>query len=368
MLADAQFSVADFACDTLAVEAAGWSRGAAVASETYLAAARLGLFGLCLPERHGGLGLGFPDLAENAALLAAADFGFAMSVVNTHNVALNLSRFGTDDQRKAYLPQMLAGRMSACTALTEPGAGTDVGAMTTVLRETDIGWVLSGEKTWLVNGRHAGLAIVFAQTRDAGDRDGIAAVLVDLSAPGVTRYPLDSGFAQTSMGTGGIRFESVEIPVNAMLMAPGQAFKSILAEINAARTYVAAMCDAMLKAAISEAQAYGVKRMSFGRPLNSFDAWRGLIAPAEAALATCSDLTAEAIADVSEASAARAKIASVEACQTHLPALFHAMGAEGLMPDRCFTRHIAASHIAGLTDGTTLILKERLARLDAKET
>lgn len=365
-------AVADFAADRIASLAPDWSLGAAVEPEVYSQAAELGLFGVELPVAHGGLGLDFGQRVRVFAELAAVDFGFAMSVVNTHNIALNLVRIGTQAQRDAYLPLLLSGRHSACTALTEPGAGTDFGAIATIAREDGSDWVLNGEKSWIVNGRHAGLALVFAQCGAVGDRNGIAGFLVDLTADGVTRYPIDSGFAMTSMGTGGFRLEQVRVPADNRLMAPGRAFKTILTEINAARAYVAAMCDAMLEAALREVQAYGAGRMSFGKPLDAHAPWRRLVDPVAAALAACQAQTREACQQVTagqdaQVAAMRAKVGSVEACQAHLPALLHAMGAEGLRPERCFTRHLAAAQIAGLTDGATLILKERLARIDGKE-
>lgn len=362
----------DFASTVVVDLAAKWSCGHALDPAVFQEAARFGLFGAELPLETGGLGLDFLARTELFATLAAVDFGFAMSLVNTHNVALNLVRIGTGEQRATYLPRILAGKLSACTALTEPGAGTDFAAIATTARQEGPEWVLNGEKTWIVNGRHAGLSIVFAQTQEPGDRDGIGGFLVDLTSPGASRYPIDSGFSMTSMGTGGFHLKEVRVPAENLLLRPGHAFKDILHEINAARAYVARFCDAMLGAALDDAEAYGESRTSFGKPLGRYPAWRSLVDPAASALAANTALTATACQHVAagedaQVSAATAKIASVEACQTHLPALLHAMGAEGLRPQRCFTRHLAAAQVAGLTDGTTLILKERLARLAATE-
>lgn len=364
-------SLSDFAATVIADLAPKWSCGDTVDPAIFEEAAGFGLFGAELPREAGGLGLDFLARTERFATLAAVDFGFAMSVVNTHNVALNLVRIGTEEQRAAYLPRMLAGQISACTALTEPTAGTDFAAIVTTALQDGSDWILNGEKTWIVNGRHAGLSIVFAQTKKIGDRDGIGGFLVDLTSPGATRYPIDSGFSMTSMGTGGFHLKDVRVPGENLLLRPGHAFKDILHEINAARAYVACFCDAMLSAALHDANTYGARRTSFGKPLNSYPAWRSLTDPAANALAVNKALTKTACQHVAsgedaQISAATAKVASVEACQTHLPALLHAMGAEGLNPQRCFTRHLAAAQVAGLTDGTTLILKERLARHAAK--
>lgn len=305
-------------------------------------------------------------------MLAGADFGFAMSLVNTHNIALRLCEAGQDAAAAQYLPALLSGQIHACTALTEPGAGSDFAAIRTTARQVHDGWELDGEKAWIINGRQAGLSIVYAQCAEVGDPGGIAAFLVDLTAPGVTRYAIDSAFAQTSLGTGGFCFSGVKLRSEAMIAAPGTAFKAILQEINAARTYVAGMCDGMVQAALDSVAVYGAERCSFGKPLNAIPRWQTEFEAAQTALAQSRNVTRLAVEKVTQGAdaqlaAAQAKIGSVSCAQTHLPRLLQLMGAEGLRPEYPFTRHIAAAQIAGFTDGATNILKDRVARLTAQK-
>lgn len=197
-------------------------------------------------------------------------------LVGAIGIALRLCQIAPRDLRDRYLPALLSGQISACTALTEPGTGSDFAAVTTTARQADDGWRLNGEKTWIINGRHAGLSIVYAQC----------------AAPGVTRYAIDAGFAQTSMGTGGFTFNDVALPTQAQLITPGTAFKAILTEINAGRTYVAAMCNGMMSAAIETVQSYGATRHSFGKPLNAIPSWQAHLADAVAALDASTAVTA----------------------------------------------------------------------------
>lgn len=329
-------------------------------------AAALGLTGVTVPAAQGGQGHGFATLAAACETLAAVDFGVAMSLVNTQNVGLRLCLSAPDALRETYLPRLLSGEISACTALTEPGAGSDFAAITTRATRDGTTWRLSGEKTWIVNGRHAGLAVVFAQTAERGDARGIGGFLIDLDRPGVRRYPLDSGFPQIAMGTGGFHLDAAR--AEALLLPPGAAFKAILTEINAARTYVAAMCTAMLAAAATQAADYGARRHSFGAPLDQHAAWRQPLGAAQTDLAAARALTARATALIeagadAQLAAAQAKIAAVETAQRHIPQMLHAMGAEGLRRAYCFTRHLGAAQIAGFTDGATGILRDRVARL-----
>ena len=364
--------VTRFAADRVAPAAAGWSMGQSPDPAIIAEAAALGLFGMEVPVAQGGMGLDFSTRTKACAILATADFGFAMSLVNTHNIALRLCQIAPAELRDLYLPSLLCGQTSACTALTEPGTGSDFAAVTTTAQKQGDGWVLNGEKIWIINGRHAGLSIVYTQCANPGDASGIGAFLVDLNAPGVTRYAIDAGFAQTSMGTGGFLFTDVALPAQAQLIAPGTAFKAILTEINAARTYVAAMCNGMMSAAIETVQSYGATRHSFGKPLNAIPSWQAHLADAVAALEASTAVTAKAVTLVTNAqdaqlAAAEAKIAAVTCAQTHLPQLLQLMGAEGLRPEHPFTRHLAAAQIAGFTDGATNILRERVEKLTAKQ-
>lgn len=364
--------VASFAADHITPAAAVWSMGGSPDAAIYEMAGRIGILGMQVPQSFGGQGLDFTSRAAACSVLAGADFGFAMSLVNTHNIALRLSEIAPVDLCRRYIPDLLSGKISACTALTEPSTGSDFAAVTTQATKRKNGWVLNGAKTWIINGRHAGLSIVYAQCSSIGDTSGIGAFLVDLNAKGVTRYAIDGGFAQTSIGTGGFTLQDVEVAHDAMLIAPGTAFKAILTEINVARTYVAAMCNGMVGQAIADAAAYGAHRDSFGKPLNAIPSWQAALSVAAAALNASQTRTAQAIDLVNtdrdaQLAAAQAKIEAVTCAQRYLPELLQLMGAEGLRPERPFTRHIAAAQIAGFTDGATNILKDRVARLTAQK-
>jgi alkylation response protein AidB-like acyl-CoA dehydrogenase len=363
--ADHLEAVRAFAAGPLASAAAGWVPGVAPDPALFRKAGDLGLFGIELPVAAGGLGHGFAHKVAVCAALAAVDFGFAMSVVNTHNVALRLHR-SAPDLAARHLPGLLSGQVAACTALTEPGAGTDVAAMQTRAAQTPQGWVLTGTKDWIINARHAGLSIVFAKCGDEDGAGAIGAFLVDLTAPGVTRHATDAGFAMDSMGTGGFALNAA--PAQALILLPGTAFAAILAEINGARAYVAAMCYAMLGAAIATVAAHGQGRRTFGQPLMDHQGWRLTLAQAQTDLAAAQALTDRAVVAIpddhaAQLLAAQAKVHAVQTCQRHLPALLHAMGAEGLRPAHGLTRHLAAVQSAALTDGAIAPLLERVARL-----
>lgn len=358
-----------FARDTVAPQAAEWSKESCPAPTVFTAAAAAGLMRVDVPAAFGGLGLGFRAKVEACAIVAAADFGLAMALVNTHNVAKRIALSAQPELGHTLMPDLLAGRASACTALTEPGAGSDAAAMLCMAEKCAGGWLLNGEKVWIVNARRARHAIVYAQTGQPGQGGGIAAFLVDLTNPGCTTFAIDSGISQASIGTGGFRLNRCFVSDERLLLPAGTAFKAILEEINGARIYVAAMCCAMVSSALRIAHAYGETRQTFGKPLSQHANWREKLAGCATSLAAGWSLVDAAIAATERADdvrhlAAAAKVNAVALAQRELPILLHAMGAEGLRETYPFTRHIGAAQLAALTDGSTAMLLDRLGRWD----
>lgn len=358
-----------FARDVVAPEAPAWARGRAVDPAIFTRAAGIGLTRIEVPAAFGGLALGFRAKVEACAILAAVDFGLAMALVNTHNVAKRIALSAPEALAQSLLPDLLAGRASACTALTEPGAGSDAAAMQCRAERATGGWVLEGEKSWIVNARHARHSIVYAQCAEPGQGAGIAAFLVDLTDPACEPYAMDSALSQTSIGTGGFRLNRCFVPESRLLLPAGTAFKAILEEINGARIYVAAMNCAMVSAALRIVQAYGETRQTFGKPLNQHASWREKLATCATALAAAWALVEAALAATEAGGdvrylAAAAKVNAVGLAQRELPALLHAMGAEGLRETYPFARHVGAAQIAALTDGSTAMLLDRLGRWD----
>jgi alkylation response protein AidB-like acyl-CoA dehydrogenase len=152
-----------------------------------------------------------------------------------------------------------------------------------------------------------------------------------------------------------------------MLHAPGLAFKRALESINGARVYVAAMCVGMLQESLRIAHAYGQHRQTFGQPLAQHQGWRWMLAEAAVDLEAASALVqcaAQAIDEGTQSQdlAAKAKVFAARAAQRHLPALLHAMGAEGLRDSYPLLRHVAAAQVATLVDGSTEMLLERISK------
>ena len=356
-----------FAQQHLAPNAALWGQGQFDRQALFESAGAAGLLGLQVPLEFGGSNLSFTDKVKVLYKLAQIDFSAAMAVVNSHNVTAQLVKSSPNVLAPLYVPNLLRGNIVACTALTEPEVGSDLGQMkTTAIRSQD-GWLLNGTKTWVINAAHADGVVVYAQTQMGSGVKGIAAFYVRADSLGFERLPIATNNGLSSMGIGGLRLTNVYCDASHLLYGPGEAFADIMSAINRARTYVAAMCCAMVSQALLEVSAYGHKRTAFGQSLDQFQGWRWQVAQAATALQAAELLVAEACERIDkglevQTSAAQAKLYATRMAQTQLGSLLHAMGAEGFLDRYAFLRHLTAAHAASLADGSTAMLLERVAQ------
>ncbi len=355
--------------EQISPQAARWEQERRIGHEALAAAVALGLTRLQVPLAAGGLDFSFGCKAELAEVLAGGDFGFTMSLINTHNVAAKLARDAAPAVAARYLPDLVAGRRLGCTALTEPDAGSDFAAITTLATRCDGGWRINGAKAWITNAAEADVVVLFAQTEPGSGGRGIAGFLVDGRRAGFVREPAYALGGQHSIGTGGFRLTDYQASDDELLHPPGQAFKAALGSINGARTYIAAMCNGMVADALQVAWAYGQQRSSFGQRLTEHQGWRWRLAEAASELAACRLMVSRAaeLIDAGQATGAPAQLAAAQAkllacrrADRQLPALAQAMGAEGLREQHPFARHLLGARVAGFVDGSTEMLLERI--------
>jgi alkylation response protein AidB-like acyl-CoA dehydrogenase len=361
-----------FANEEVAPNAQAWEAQSRLPDDFFARAAKVGLLGIEVPASFGGSALGFAVKAEICEVLAAADFGAAMALVNTHNVAKKIADAAPPAVAAAYVPDLVRGARVGCTALTEPQVGSDFAAIEMRALPCEGGWRLTGRKAWITNAVRADTIVVYAQTKTQGDASGIGAFLVDARRDGFLRGASSGAFGLHSCGAGEFALDGCFVPTDAVLDAPGTAFKSILREINGARLYVASMCCGMLDAALRAASAWGERRTSFGRVLREHQGWRFALAEAATDLAgvrafvRSAAVRLESGADV-QLEAAQAKILAARIARTRIPELMHAMGAEGLKASHPLGRHLIGAEFAGLVDGSTEMLLERVAKLALRD-
>ena len=240
----------------------------------------MGLFGMLIPEEHGGLGV---DLGTYWRVVRELSRGWMSlgGALNSHLMtAYLINRFGTEDQRENYLPRMATGDLRAAMAMTEPEAGTDVAAIRTVAKKVGTDYVLNGSKMFITNGERSELVAVLLKTDSKAEpaHRGMTLMLVEKSAGiGVGKKIQKLGY--NGIETVPLDFEDVRVPETAILGdVAGKGFYHAMAGGEIGRLNVAARALGLADAAIDEATRYALNRVTFGKPIAEHQAIQLLIA------------------------------------------------------------------------------------------
>lgn len=252
----------------------------------------LGLFGMSIPEEHGGLGLGMSD-----EVAIAFELGFTSpcfrSLIGTNNGigSQGIIMDGTPEQKARYLPRLATGELIASFALTEPDVGSDAGSVRTTARRDGDDYVLNGTKRFITNGPRAGLFTVFARTDpDTRDASGVSAFLVEAPNPGLSLGPKDKKMGQAGSHTCDVILEDCRVPASALLGGvENLGFKTAMKVLDRGRLHISAICVGAAERLIHESVEYAIDRKQFGEPIGEKQLIQALLADsrAEAYAARC---------------------------------------------------------------------------------
>ena len=247
--------------------------------ETTAKMAELGLFGLLVPEEYGGSGASTLDyvLAMEEISWADASHSVAMSV-NNSLVCEPILRFGTEAQKRQFLPALAQGEYIGAYCLSEPTSGSDASNMSTAARrDSDGSFVLNGTKSWITNGGEAGLYLVYALSNPSGPKSrGITAFLVPADTPGLRRGAEEKKLGIRASSTTQIFFDDCRVPADAVLGGVDQGFKIAMATLDGGRIGIGAQALGIGQRALDESVAYAREREAFGKPIAEFQGlqWR----------------------------------------------------------------------------------------------
>jgi butyryl-CoA dehydrogenase len=193
-------------------------------------------------------------------------------------VELSLASWGTEEQKRRYLPALCSGKLIGCFGLTEPNAGSDPSGMETTAVADGDHWVVNGHKIWISNGGVAGLALVFAQTDKSKSHRGIAAFLVERGTPGFSTRDMHGKLGLRASNTGELILDDCRIPKDQMLGQVGDGFKVAMSALDNGRYSVAAGCVGICQGCVDTSVRYAKARQQFGRAIGSFQLVQDLIA------------------------------------------------------------------------------------------
>ncbi len=360
-------AVRELCAQEFAPHAATWDREGMVPRSAVASLAEHGFLGMAIPEEWGGVGYDTRTVALVIEEIARVSAALAI-MVSVHNSvgAVPVLRYGTDAQRKRFLPRLVTKDLAAFS-LSEPGAGSDAGGILTAARRDADGYVIDGSKNWVTNGAHAGLFILFARTAPEHGNRGLSAFIVERGAKGLVIGKPEDKMGLRGSDTVSLALEGLRVPADQRLGAEGDGFKIAMAALDAGRIGVGAQSLGVAGAAFSEAVRYAQQRLAFGQPLAKVQAVQFKLAEMERRL-QCARLLIRRAAWLKDTGqpftreAAMAKLYSSEAATwvTHQAVQVH--GGYGYVKEYPVERYYRDARVMEIYEGTSEIQRLVIAR------
>lgn len=369
---DLRATVADFARTVVAPVSAKHDEEHSFPYEVVAKMGEMGLFGLPFPEEYGGMGGDHFALSLALEELGKVDQSVAITLEAGVSLgAMPIYRFGSEDQRQRWLPDLTAGRALAGFGLTEPGAGSDAGATRTTARLDGGEWVINGNKQFITNSGTdiTSLVTVTAVTGTTGNnaKKEISTIVVPSGTPGFTVEPVYNKVGWNASDTHPLTFADVRVPAENLLGARGSGYANFLSILDEGRIAIAALATGAAQGCVDESVKYATQRQSFGRPIGSYQAISFKIARMEArahvARMAYYDAAAKMLAGKPfKKEAAIAKMIASEAAMDNARDATQIHGGYGFMNEYPVARHYRDSKILEIGEGTTEVQLMLIAR------
>ncbi|WP_043652878.1 acyl-CoA dehydrogenase family protein [Nocardia thailandica] len=347
--------------------AAQWDRAESVDPAIVPRLGELGFLGIGIDEEYGGSGgdaLAYCVLLEELGRGDSAVRGIVS--VSLGLVAKSVAAYGTEEQKRRFLPALCAGEQLGCFALTEPGTGSDAANLATRAVRDGEDWILDGTKIFITNGTWASVALVFARTGGPGPK-GVTAFLVPTDTPGFGRSEIHGKLGLRGQATAELVLERVRVPDALRLGEPGQGFRIAMAALDKGRMGVAAGCVGLARACLEAAVRYAGEREQFGRPIAGYQLVQELLA--DIAVDTdAARLLAWRAADLVDrgepfgTAASMAKLFASEAAVKAANNAIQVFGGYGYIDEYPVAKYLRDARVLTLYEGTTQIQKLLIGR------
>ena len=328
----------------------------------------LGLFGISIPDQHGGAGMKCvaSSLVVEEVSKACAGTGVLLSAHNSLCVDPILT-FGTAEQKAKYLPKLASGETIGCLSLTEPGSGSDAGAATCRAELKPDGWHINGTKIFVTNGKEAGVMMLIAVTDPDEPKRRLSAFIVEKPTPGLRIGKLEKKLGIRCSSTAEFVFENCVIPKENLLGERGRGMRVALTTLDGGRIGIAAQALGIAQACLYEATKYARTRVQFNQPIGKFQAIQNKIADISVGVEASRILTYRAawLKDSGKEYGQAAAMAKLMASETASRAANHAVqvfGGYGYICDYPVERFLRDARITELYEGTSEIHRLVIAR------
>ena len=372
-------TVAEFARTVVRPVIGGYYERAEFPYELITRMAKLGLFGLPFPEEFGGMGGDLFALGLALEELARVDSSVAITLEAAVALgAMPIYRFGTDEQRRRWLPALCAGERLAAFGLTEAGGGTDIpGGMRTTARLDGGEWVIDGSKSFITNAGTSitALVTVLAVTGQTGEGEGraagrgpeISAIVVPSGTPGFTAGPEYSKVGWCASDTRELAFSSCRVPAEHLLGPRGRGYAQFLEILDEGRVAIAALATGLAQGCVDECLRYVAERTVFGQPLGQFQATQFKVADmatrAHVARLAWYDAAARLVAgEPAKQQAAMAKLVASNAAMDNARDATQLFGGYGFMNEFPVARFYRDAKVLEIGEGTSEVQRMIIAR------
>ncbi|CAM5660418.1 acyl-CoA dehydrogenase [Streptomyces narbonensis] len=358
----------DFVAREVTPHAVAWDRAEEVDRAIVKKLGAVGFLGLTIPEEYGGSGgdhLAYCLVTEELGRGDSSVRGIVS--VSLGLVAKTLAGWGTEEQKRAWLPRLASGEALGCFGLTEPGTGSDAGNLTTrAVRDGD-DYVVNGTKMFITNGTWADVVLLFARTNDAPGHRGVSAFLVPTDTPGLTRRAVHGKLGLRGQATAELVLEDVRVPATAMLGPEGKGFTVAMSALAKGRMSVAAGCVGIAQAALDVAVRYAGEREQFGKPIASYQLVQELISDIAVDVDAARLLTWR-VADLIDrgedfaTAASKAKLYASEAAVRAANNALQVFGGYGYIDEYPVGKLVRDARVMTLYEGTSQIQKLIIGR------
>jgi alkylation response protein AidB-like acyl-CoA dehydrogenase len=329
--------------------------------------AAAGYLGATIAEEYGGMGLDTVSYCLLMEELGRADSSVRGIVsVNLGLVGKTIAKWGADEQKREWLPQLASGDALGCYALTEPGSGSDPASLVTRAERDGDDWVLNGAKLFITLGSWAGVALVFARSGGEGAR-GLTCFLVATDTAGFSASPIKGKLGLRAQDTAEVFLADVRVPDSSRLGAEGDGFKVAMSALDNGRISLAAGCVGITQGCLDTCVGYAGERRQFGKPISSFQLVQELLADMSVELEAARLLTwrAALLADSGQRHTLESSVAKYYASEVSVRAANAAVqvhGGYGYVDEYPVGKYLRDARVTTLYEGTSQIQKLIIGR------
>lgn len=361
-------SAKDFAEKHIRPNIMKWDESQYFPREILEKAGEMGFMGIFIPEKYGGSGLGYHEYVNIIEEISKVDPSIGLSIAAHNSLCTgHIFYFGSEEQKKKWLPNLASGKHIGAWGLTEHNTGSDAGGMNTTAVKDDDCYLLNGSKNFITHGKSGDIAVVIARTGEKGDSRGMSAFIVERGTPGFSGGKKEDKLGMRASETAELVFDNCRIPKENLIGNEGDGFVQSLKLLDGGRISIGALSLGISKGAYEAALKYSKERFQFGKPISSFQGISFKLSDMATEIAASELLIHKAAAMKNKGQkvtvqGAMAKMFSSETCVKIANEAVQIHGGYGYIKEFPVEKFYRDSKLCTIGEGTTEIQKLVIAR------